>query len=257
MEREGDTVMGKYDRKSAEMPTLLTPESPFAYAEAYKTLRTNLSFASFSKQYKKIIITSAIPNEGKSTVAMNLGITLAESGAKVLLIDCDLRNPTLRRLLRVRSEYKKGLTSLLAGQAHPNDFIIKHPKIGCDVLLAGTIPPNPVELLTSPQMGALLEKFSAEYDYIICDTPPVSVVTDAAALSRYCDGVIMVVRQNASTREQVHIAKRNLEAVQANIIGAIMSHYDMSQDTHASNSYYGGYYHYGAEETPKKRRKLL
>ena len=102
--------MGNSDARSLENSPLLTNNAPFAYAEAYKTLRTNLSFASISKQYKKIIITSAIPNEGKSTVAVNLAFTLAESDAKVLLIDCDLRNPTLRRLLRVRVDYKGGLT---------------------------------------------------------------------------------------------------------------------------------------------------
>ena len=238
--------MGKYDRKNGESPALLNDASPFTYTEAYKTLRTNLSFASISKQYKKIIITSAIPNEGKSTVATNLAITLAESGAKVLLIDCDLRNPTLRRLLRIRPEYKKGLTSLLTGQMTEEECIIKHPKFNCDILLAGAIPPNPVELLSSPQMEELLNKFSERYDYIICDTPPVSVVTDAAALCRFCDGVILVVRQKASTKDQVRAAKRNLDTVQANILGTIMSHYDLSKDTQVSNSYYGGYYYYGS-----------
>lgn len=249
--------MGKYDRNNIEVPTLLTTASPFTYTEAYKTLRTNLSFASISKQYKKIIITSAIPNEGKSTVATNLAITLAESDARVLLIDCDLRNPTLRRLLRVRPEHKKGLTSLLTGQAPAEDCIIHHPKIKCDVLLAGATPPNPVELLSSPQMEVLLNQLSENYDYIICDTPPVSVVTDAAALSRFCDGVILVVRQKASTREQVHAAKRNLDTVQANILGTILSCYDMSDDTQSGGSYYGGYYQYGSGGKQRKRKKLV
>lgn len=249
--------MGKYDRSNIEVPTLLTSASPFAYTEAYKTLRTNLSFASISKQYKKIIITSAIPNEGKSTVATNLAITLAEADAKVLLIDCDLRNPNLRRLLRVRPENKKGLTALLTGQAPVEECILTHLKIKCDVLLAGVTPPNPVELLSSPQMEALLNQLSENYDYIICDTAPVSVVTDAAALSRFCDGVILVVRQKVSTREQVHAAKRNLETVQANILGTILSCYDMSNDTQVVNPYYGGYYHYGSDGKVRKRKKLL
>ena len=247
--------MGKYDAKTLDNTPLLTSNSPFAYAEAYKTLRTNLSFASISKQYKKLIITSAIPNEGKSTVAVNLATTLAESDAKVLLIDCDLRNPTLRRLLRIRPEYKAGLTALLTGTASLNDCIFNYPKMQCDVLLAGAVPPNPVELLSSPQMKELLDRLSERYDYIICDTPPVSVVTDAAALSRFCDGVILVVRQKASTRDQVWAAKRNLDAVQANVIGSILSCYDMSDDTQAVNPYYSGYYHYGASENKKKRKK--
>lgn len=246
--------MGKYDAKSLDSTPLLTNNAPFAYAEAYKTLRTNLSFASISKQYKRIIITSAIANEGKSTVAINLAFTLAESDAKVLLIDCDLRNPTLRCLLRVRSVYTDGLTSLLTNKA-TEECIFKHPKMKFDVLLAGTTPPNPVELLSSPYMKDLLERLSEKYDYIICDTPPVSIVTDAAALSRFCDGVILVVRQKASTRDQVWAAKRNLDAVQANVIGTILSCYDMSNDTSASSPYYGGYYHYGSSDTKKKRKK--
>ena len=219
--------MGKYDANSLDSTPLLTNNAPFAYAEAYKTLRTNLSFASISKQYKKIIITSAIPNEGKSTVAINLAFTLAESDAKVLLIDCDLRNPTLLRLLRVRPDYKEGLTSLLTHNA-AEDCVFKHPKMKFDVLLAGTTPPNPVELLSSPQMKQLLDQLSQRYDYTICDTPPVSIVTDAAALSRFCDGIILVVRHKASNREQVRAAIRNLDAVQANVIGTILSCYDMS-----------------------------
>lgn len=247
--------MGKYDAKKPEMTPILSASSPFSYAEAYKTLRTNLSFASFSKKYKKIIITSAIPNEGKSTVVVNLAATLAESGAKVLIIDCDLRNPTLRRLLKIRPDFSEGLTSLLSGTAGIKECIFTYPKTNCDVLLAGPIPPNPVELISSPQMKDLLDHLNDHYDYIICDTPPVSVVTDAAALSRFCDGVIMVVRQKFSTRQQVWAAIRNLEAVQANIIGTILSCYDLSNDTHAVNPYYGGYYHYGSADGSKRSKR--
>ena len=247
--------MGKHDVKVLNNMPLLTNNAPFAYAEAYKTLRTNLSFASISKQYKKLIITSSIPNEGKSTVAINLAFTLAESGSKVLLIDCDLRSPALRRLLRVRPEYKAELTSLLTGTATMDECIFKYPKMNCDVLLTSTTPPNPAELLSSPQMKDLLDRLSDDYDYIICDTPPVSIVTDAAALSQFCDGVILVVRHNKTTREQVWSAKRNLDAVQANIVGTILSCYDMSHDAQAGKSYIGGYYHYGSSENRKKWNK--
>lgn len=247
--------MGKHDGKLLDNAPLLTNGAPFAYEEAYKTLRTNLSFASISQQYKKLIITSAIANEGKSTVAINLAYTLAESGANVLLMDCDLRNPTLRRLLRVRPDYKAQLTSLLTGTATLEECIFKYPKMNCDVLLAGTTPPNPAELLSSPQMKTLLDRLSENYDYIICDAPPASMVTDAAALSQFCDGVILVVRQNMSTRDQVWAAKRNLDAVQANVIGTILTCYDMSRDTQAVYPFYGGQYHYGSSESGKMRKR--
>ena len=248
--------MDKRDEKPFEHAPLLTNDVPFAYKEAYKALRTNLSFASISKQYKKLIITSSIPGEGKSTVAINLAYSLAESDAKVLLIDCDLRNPTLRRLLRVRPEYKAGLTSLLTGTSTLSECVFRYPKMNCDVLLTGTTPPNPAELLSSPQMEKLLDHLSQSYDYIICDTPPVSLVTDAAALSRFCDGVILVVRQKNVTKDQVRAAKRNLDAVQANVIGTILSCYDTSDDTRAANSYYSGYYRYGSSESRKKRKNV-
>lgn len=237
--------MAKHEKRSQDFSTLLSSNSPFSYKEAFNSLRTNLSFASINKQCKTIIITSSIPNEGKSTVAVNLAISLSESDARVLLIDCDLRKSTLRRLLRLRPDKQNGLTALLTGKQSADKCIFKHPQLNFDVLLAGATPPNPAELLSSPQMETLLKNLSSHYDYIICDTPPVSVVTDAAALSRFCDGVILVVRQKFSSREQVWMAKRNLDAVEANLIGTILSCYDMSDNVQSSKMYYRGYYQYG------------
>ena len=245
--------MGKSNNKYLEKSVLLTRNSPFSYTEAYKILRTNLSFASISKQYKKIIITSAIPGEGKSSIAVNLAITLAESEAKVLLIGCDMRNPTLSHLLGVHPDFKEGLTSVLTNKITEDECIFCNPKLKCDVLLSGATPPNPAELLSSPQMKELLDRLSAKYDYIICDTPPVNIVTDAVALSQFCDGVLLVVRHKFTTRDQVWAAKRNLDAVQANIIGTILSRYDLSNDTKVASSYYGGYYYYGYPAVKKKK----
>lgn len=221
--------MGTFEKKSETAGgLLLSNKMPFVYTEAFKTLRTNLSFASVSKQYKKIVITSSIPDEGKSTVSVNLAQTLGESGSKVLLIDSDLRSPTLHRYLKARG-VSYGLTTILTGEARPSDCVIHNNSLPFDYLYAGAVPPNPVELLGSGRMKQLLDLFGEQYDYVICDAPPVGLVTDATVLSRYCDGVLLVVRQGFTTREQVRTAKTNLETGNANIIGAIMTYYDLSE----------------------------
>lgn len=236
----------KFKKKYAESDKpsdILSPLSPFIYKEAYKMLRTNLSFVSMNGKFKKIIVTSAVPNEGKSTVAINLAATLAETGSKVILIDCDLRNPSMHRYLRFDNKSLKGLTSLLAGSSTLEDGnIFLHHKLKFDFIPAGAIPPNPAELLGSTMMNDLLKALEMGYDYIIMDTPPVGVVTDAAALSRYCNGVLLVIRQNFSTKDQVHVAKQNLDSVQAKIIGTVLSRYNLEEDSRGGEKY--NYYHY-------------
>ena len=247
--------MGAFEKNSkAGMGLLISNSMPFAYTEAFKTLRTNLSFASVSKKYKKIVITSSVPDEGKSTLAVNLAQTLGESGSKVLLIDGDLRNPTVHQFIRSRASLSKGLTALLTGEAQLSECIYTNQSLFFDYLLAGTLPPNPVELLGSSRMNDLLTVLEKRYDYIICDAPPVGLVTDATVLGRYCDGVLLVVRQGFATREQVRTAKANLEAGNANIIGTIMTHYDLTQNGKNKNSNYGYYYGYGNKQKSHKKR---
>lgn len=232
---------------AAHFSEILSNKTPFAYKEAFKALRTNLSFASMSGKHKKIIITSAIPNEGKSTVAINLAATLADAGSKVILLDCDLRNPSIHRYLRTESRQVNGLTSVLAGTNSLEDQVVmRHPMLKFDFISAGFVPPNPAELLNSPMMRDLLKALEFKYDYIICDAPPVGVVTDAAVLSKYCDGVLLVVRQKYSTKEQIHQAKQNLDKVQAKILGAVFSRYNMAEDIDGM-SRYGYGYGYGVE----------
>jgi len=247
--------MGVFEKNSkASMGLIISNNMPFAYTEAFKTLRTNLSFASISKQNKKIVITSSIPDEGKSTLAVNLAQTLGESGSKVLLIDADLRNPTVHQFLRGRAGHAKGVTALLAGEAGLSECIFTSQSLNFDCLIAGALPPNPVELLGSNRMHELLKVLEKRYDYIICDTPPVGLVTDATVLGRYCDGVLLVVRQGFATREQVRTAKANLEAGNANIIGTIMTYYDFAKSGKNMNHQYGYYYGYGNNQKSKKKR---
>lgn len=152
---------------------IMNGNTPFAYREAFKALRTNLSFVTMSGKYKKIIITSAIPDEGKSTIAINLAATLAENGARVILIDSDLRNPSIHRFLRQESRSGSGLTSLLAGTSTLADSVVNTQEtLKFDFIPSGFIPPNPAELLSSVMMRDLLKALELSYDYIICDTPP-------------------------------------------------------------------------------------
>lgn len=225
---------------------IVSDKSPFAYVEAYKTLRTNMNFLSRNSQYKKLLLTSSIPGEGKSSVSINLARVLAENGKRVLLIDCDMRKPMLHRYLRAQRFRSRGLSTVLSGNSTLEESIATFSDLQFDLMTAGPIPPNPTELLASQEMQQLLELLSTKYDHIICDTPPVSLVTDAAILSGYCDGVVMVVRQKYATTTQIKRAKQNLEQVHARIIGCVLNQYDISKNIREAGN--TAYYHYQYRE---------
>lgn len=225
-------------------------EVPFSFIEAYKSIRTNLKFSSVSKPYRKIVITSSLPRAGKSNFSINLAITLAADGARVILLDADLRKPTLHRYLQLPQRYASGLTDVLAGQKPLGECIINMEQLGIDILLSGPIPPNPTELLSSDRMKQMMDALGKSYDYVICDTPPVTAMTDAAVLSRIADGVIFIIRQNMANREQIAHALHNLEAVSANIIGAVLNDFDMKKSGTGSY-YYKNYDKYYDEYTQK------
>jgi len=218
---------------------IISNKAPFIFVEAYKSLRTNLQFASISNQYKKIIVTSSVPGEGKSTVAINLAISLVDSGNKVLLIDSDLRKPMIQKYLHLTNVKGGGLTSILANTDKAEQCIYFLSDTGLNVITSGPIPPNPAEILGSKKMEDFVKDLESKFDYIIFDTPPISVVTDAAVLSKLCDGVILVIKQKFASRESAQLAKRNLENVGANIIGCVLNGFKAEQ---SSKSY--AYYHY-------------
>ena len=240
-------ALGKKKRKDQPLNRklqIISKSAPFQYVEAYKTLRTNINFMAASNNYRRLVITSSIPNEGKSNVAINLSISLAENGKKVLIIDCDLRKPVMHKYLRI-TRRASGLTNVLSGEATPADVIVHFSDLNIDVITAGVIPPNPAELLGSARMAKMLDSLSEQYDYIIMDTPPASVVTDAAVLSALADGVIFVVSHANATIESAQLAKKNLEAANANIIGAVLNGFDLKstpRDTGYYYSYEYGYY---------------
>lgn len=218
---------------------LISEKASFAYVEAYKTLRTNFNFITANGKNRTILVTSAIQDEGKSGLAINLAISLVQAGNKVLLIDSDLRNPSIHRYLRLKLDAGLGLPTLLTGDVKVGDCLITTEQ-GVDVIAGGLIPPNPTELISSEAMKELLRVASQQYDYVICDTPPVGIITDAAALSPLCDGVLLAVRQRFASRNQVRGALRNLQTVKAKILGTVMTRYTEQK---SGKGY--GYYSYG------------
>ena len=188
-------------------------------------------------------MTSAIPGEGKSSVAINLAVSLADAGSWVLLMDCDLRKPILHRYLKLDKSSYKGLTNILSGGVL-TESIVNMKSLNLHVIIADAIPTNPAELLGSGRMKILVEELEKHYDYIIFDTPPVSVVTDAAVLSQYADGVILVIRQNHATYDEVALAKKNLDTVHANILGAVLNDFNTKSADKESGYYYSYNYDY-------------
>ena len=189
--------------------------------EAYKTLRTNIQFCQANNEIKTLVITSSCPNEGKSTTVYNLGNSFAASGRKVLIIDCDLRKPILHKFYNVPNE--KGLTNLLAGQMDVAEVLKRITVLGVDFINCGTIPPNPSELLNSKRMEFYLSRFSEAYDYIILDTPPIGIVTDAQILAGKCDGTLLVVASGQVDKKKLLEAKSLLDKVGANVLGSILT----------------------------------
>lgn len=205
----------------AQRRQILNKNSNFIVQEAYKSLRTNVRFFLRNEECKKICITSAAAGEGKSITLLNLAISIAQSDKKVLLIDADLRRPALARLLV--EKVAPGLSNVLAGLATAQEAVRKEIYPGLDIMFAGDIPPNPSEILGSVEMENLMEEFSKEYDYILVDTPPVGVVSDACLVANLVDGVLLLVRQGRTKKEAVKRAVNNLQLTGARILGYVLN----------------------------------
>ena len=207
---------------------ILSESSSFVEKEAYKTLRTNIRFALRGEGCKKICITSGLPGEGKSITLLNLAISFAQTGQKVLLIDADLRRPAMARLLI--EQVSPGLTNVLADIVPVEEALRKELYPNLDVLLSGDVPPNPSELLNSEKMQSLIEAMAKHYDYILVDTPPVNVVSDACVVANMLDGVLFVVRQGQSKKDSVKEAVANLQLTGAKVLGFVLNGVEMDSD---------------------------
>ena len=245
-----------YDSHAAERPLIvhMDPRSP--RAEAFRTLRTNVQFLDIEGSHS-FVVSSSVPSEGKSTTAVNLAITLADAGARVALLDADLRRSKVSSYMGI--EGGAGLTDVLIGRAELDDVLQRWGDEELYVLPAGKIPPNPSELLGSRAMGQLVDRLEADFDVIIFDAPPLLPVTDAAVLAKRAGGVIMVVAAGRTTRHQFAGALHALEHVGAHVAGVVLSMVP-SKGPDAYGYGYGAGYGYGyapeqAADGKKSKRK--
>ncbi|OFI45917.1 tyrosine protein kinase [Floricoccus penangensis] len=215
--------------------TLADASSPVS--EQYRTIRTNIQFAStINNEIKTMVITSSGPSEGKSTTSANLAVVFANSGQKVLIVDADMRKPTVAKTFALPNI--GGLSTLLTTPQHVTDIAQYSGIENLYVLTSGPKPPNPSELLGSMRMNEILQEARDNYDFVIFDMPPVVAVTDAQIMASKVDGTLLVVRENVSRKDALLKAKNLLQMVNANVLGVVYNG--------AKNVADQGYYYYGA-----------
>ena len=233
----------KTDGEHRTLQLITDKKMPFGYVEAYKSLRTNLDFMAGSMDVHTLVITSTVPEESKSNVAVNLAMTMAESGKKVALVDCDLRKPVLHRYLKA-GHYVKGVSNVLSNQCTLDEALQELKEMNMTFLPAGTPPPNPSEMLSQPQMQAMVNTLREKFDVVIFDAPPVSVVTDAAVIGRYVDGAVFVVRSDYAPADAVRGAVKKLQDAGVRVLGSVLTRYDMKKALKGSSYAYSYAYNY-------------
>lgn len=214
-----------------DLITLTDPRSPVS--EAYRTLRTNLSFYSVDDPIRSLVVTSSASDDGKSIVAANLAVTMAQSGRKTILVESDLRRPTLHDLFGLEAE--PGLTNVILGDESGLPLQITDVD-NLSLLASGPKPPNPADMLGSKRIDSLIEELTGQADFVIFDTPPAIAVTDAAVLGAKVDGVLLVISAGKTRREHAERAKETLEKARARIVGVTLT--NAPQDSMVGD-YYG------------------
>lgn len=223
------------------------PKNPAA--EAYRVIRTGIQFAQAGKELQTIALTSCTLNEGKSTTIANLAVVLTQAGKSVLLIDCDMRNPTVHKNFNLSN--KVGLSSCISMGTALSDAVQKTSIEGLYALTGGVIPPNPSELLGSEQMKNVLQRAKEQYDYVLIDTPPVMPVTDALIVGRFVDGMILVIASAEVKVEMARDVKNQLVNAGANILGVVLN--KVRSEHHGYG--YGYYYYYGNDGEKHNKSK--
>lgn len=227
-------ILDKQQKLGTTLITVTKPNS--VIAEQFRTIRTNIQFSMVDKDLKTIIFTSSGPYEGKSTVASNIASVFADQGKKVVLIDADMRKPTVSKTFKIQNTL--GLSSLITSRDMKVSEVVQHiPEAGLDIITSGPIPPNPSELLNSNRMNEVIEELEAYYDLVLFDMPPVVSVTDAQIMATKTDGVVFVMRRNIAHKEDVMHAKELLDMVHANVLGVVFN--GAEKKTDRSYDYYG------------------
>ncbi|MDP4133286.1 MAG: CpsD/CapB family tyrosine-protein kinase [Bacillota bacterium] len=219
-------------------PTIITEKTSFYAKESYKAARTNLLFLMNKYEKKHIVITSPYMEAGKTTTCINLAITFAQLGSKVLIVDADMRKPMVNKAMGL--PLSPGLADRLGGFSEVTNVLESCYK-NLFIIPAGTIPPNPTELLSSQSMDILLDELAKDFDYIFVDAPPINVVTDAAILSRKVTGTVLIVRQDTTTKDSLAAAVKAVNQINGNLLGFIMNAVDHDKFSYRYGHYYGRY----------------
>lgn len=222
-------------KNKRQIITITNPRSPIS--ESYRALRTNIEFSSIDEKLQVLMVSSAGPGEGKSTTITNLAVTFAQSEKKVILIDADLRKPTAHHTFSVSNRF--GLSSVISQQCSLEEVIQISDIPNLDIITSGAIPPNPAEMMNSKRMTAVIEQLRKKYDIILIDTPPLLAVTDAQIVATKSDGVILVVDQGKVKRDIASKAVKNLESVNARILGVVLNNVKRKANEEAYYYYYG------------------
>jgi capsular exopolysaccharide synthesis family protein len=224
-----------------------------AVREAYQTLRTSLLFSRKSRASNAVLVTSAGPQEGKSQTTVQLARTLASAGERVVVIDCDLRRPTIHQRLEVAREH--GVTNFILS---PDDDLGAYLKVtatpNLSAITCGPIPPNPAEVFGHERFIALLQELKRRFDWVLIDSPPVVSLADASILSSMADVVMFVIKHNGNDKELVRRSVATLRKVTPHVVGAVLNNVDLER-SHYRDYYYLGYYYYGESGTPRGARR--
>lgn len=234
-------------------PLISHYEPQSVVAEAYRALRTSILLSSPSQPPRSILVTSSVPQDGKTMTCVNVAIVMAQQGKRVLLVDADMRRPSIHKAFGLKGNF--GLSNILTGGAKIGDTTQATVQPNLFVIPAGQIPPHPSELLSSSLMQDLIRKWREEYDHVIIDSPPVISVTDAVLLSVQTDAVLLIIRSGQTTTAHVRRTRNLLQSVKASLLGIVVNAADLSSPDYYYYYYYGSKYRYYGEKGKKERKK--